>query len=304
MRESDAQVAHDRRVGEVSLPARDGQLRAQVREERVGEAEVALRILKVDRIDLVGHRRRANLALHDALLKITHRDVAPHVAREIDQDRVEALKGVEELSDEIVRLDLGDVRVVLQSERLNKSAREGGPIGSWARHCVRIEGADGACDLAEDGRALHRVELLPQPVDNVGQLLAHRGWRRWLPVRVGEHRHFGQIARLLSDLVDELLHHGQQHLFASLKQHQRVREVVDVLRRACEVEKLERAEQLVDGLAIGALRSNSYLLKEVLDGLDVVVSCALDRLDALRLVDVKVGNNCLKRCTSVSAELG
>mmetsp|Transcript_11722 Transcript_11722/g.30342 ORF Transcript_11722/g.30342 Transcript_11722/m.30342 type:complete len:208 (+) Transcript_11722:801-1424(+) len=51
-----AHVPEDSRVREVSLPPRDGQLGAQVLRQRVGHAEVALAVLKVDRVHLMGHR--------------------------------------------------------------------------------------------------------------------------------------------------------------------------------------------------------------------------------------------------------
>ena len=62
--ERDAEVAQHGRVGEVALPARHRQLLGEVAQQRVGEAEVAFGVLEVDRVDLVRHRRRADLAGH------------------------------------------------------------------------------------------------------------------------------------------------------------------------------------------------------------------------------------------------
>ena len=60
--EGDAHVAQHRRVGQVALQARDRQLLGQVPQQRVGEAEIAFGVLEIDRIDLVRHGRRADLA--------------------------------------------------------------------------------------------------------------------------------------------------------------------------------------------------------------------------------------------------
>ena len=60
--ERHADVAQHGRIGEVALPARDRQLLRQVAQQRVGDAQVALGVLEVDRVHLVRHRRGADLA--------------------------------------------------------------------------------------------------------------------------------------------------------------------------------------------------------------------------------------------------
>ena len=62
----------------------------------VGHEQIALGVLEVDRIDLVGHGGRADLAFLDFLLEVFHRDVGPHVAAQVHQDIVDPLYGVEE----------------------------------------------------------------------------------------------------------------------------------------------------------------------------------------------------------------
>src|SRR3546814_19458186 len=72
----------------------------------VGDAEVAFGILEVDRVDLVRHRRAANFAGNGALLEVADRDIAPDIAAEADEDRVEARQRMKIFGDVVVRLDL------------------------------------------------------------------------------------------------------------------------------------------------------------------------------------------------------
>src|SRR6185312_11860332 len=86
--ERDADVAQHGRVGEVALPARDGKLLGEMPEQRVRDAEIALGVLEVDWIDLVRHRRGADLARDRSLFQIAEGDVTPRIATEVDEDHV------------------------------------------------------------------------------------------------------------------------------------------------------------------------------------------------------------------------
>ena len=121
MAERDAHVAQHGRIGEVALPARDRKLLAHVPQQRVGDAEIAFGILEVDRVHLVRHGRGADFARLQLLPEVAERDVAPDVAVEIDEDRVRARVGVEELGDRVVRLDLDRVRIELEAEAASRS---------------------------------------------------------------------------------------------------------------------------------------------------------------------------------------
>ena len=63
VRERHAEVSLDGRIREVALPAGNGQFARKVIQQRIGESEIAFRVFEVDRIDLVRHRRRADLIL-------------------------------------------------------------------------------------------------------------------------------------------------------------------------------------------------------------------------------------------------
>src|SRR5207247_765 len=114
--QGNAHVTQHRRIGQVALPARDRQLVRKMAQERVGKTEISLRILEVDRVDLVRHGRRSDLALADLLPKISERNIPPDVAVEVDDDRVHARKSVEQRRHAIVRLDLRSERVELEPE--------------------------------------------------------------------------------------------------------------------------------------------------------------------------------------------
>src|SRR3546814_12639666 len=79
----------------VALPAADRQLGGDVFEQRVGDAEVALGVLEVDRLDLVRHGRAADIAGLDRLLEVAQRDIAPDVAAQVDRTGVDPARSDE-----------------------------------------------------------------------------------------------------------------------------------------------------------------------------------------------------------------
>ena len=72
-------VAQDGAVGQVALPARDRQFFAQVFQQGVGQSQVPLGILKVNRIDLMRHGGRTHFTGLQTLLEVTDADVTPDV---------------------------------------------------------------------------------------------------------------------------------------------------------------------------------------------------------------------------------
>jgi hypothetical protein len=59
----------------------------------------------------VRHGGGTHFAFFQPLLEIAQRDIAPDITIEVDQDGIEALYGIEELGDVVVRFDLRGVRV-------------------------------------------------------------------------------------------------------------------------------------------------------------------------------------------------
>ena len=101
-----------------------GSLDARCAEQGVADAAVGLGVLEVDRVDLVRHGGRADLARDDPLPEVAQRDVGPDVLVEAQRDRVEAHQGVAQLGDVVVRLDLRGQRVPGQAQAVRRSRRE------------------------------------------------------------------------------------------------------------------------------------------------------------------------------------
>ena len=272
MPERGAQRAQHGRVGQVALPAADRKLFGEVLQQCIGDAEVALRIFEIDRVDLVRHRRGAHFAGLHRLAEVAERDVAPDVAAQVNGDGVDAPLHVAQLGDAVVRFDLRGVGVEVQAQRFDEALRERGPVDVRICGQVGVVVADRAVDLAGH---LDRGQLpaLPlQPGEHVGQLLAHGGGRGRLAMRAREHRQRGVRMRHRAQGAAQPVQRRQQHLFARLPQQQRVAEVVDVLGRAGEMHELQRPRQV--GVVAQAF------LDPVLHRLDVVVGGGLDLLDA------------------------
>ena len=133
---------------------------------------------------------------------------------------------------------------------------------------MRAERAGRAVDLAQVLGALDARQLAAQAVGDHGELLAKRRRRGGLAVGAREHRLALRGARHLGELVRERGRGGQPHLTHCPLDHERVRQVVDVLGRAREVHELaQRLER----------RPGDARLDDVLDRLDVVDGLPLER---------------------------
>jgi hypothetical protein len=273
---------------------RNRQLFGHVPQQRVGETEVAFGVLEVDRIDLVRHRRRPDLAFLDALAEVTEGDVAPNVAIEIDEHRVGARDRIEQLGHVVVRLDLRRVGIELEPEARHHPGSKVLPFDIRISDDVRVVIADGTVRLPLEGHALDRCDLALEARVDVGHLLAKRGRRRRLAVRARQHRQRGVGMRQRFESGGDVAKRGQEHLCARFREHHAVREIVDVLRRAREVNEFADPRNLGDAC--------EALLQPILDRLDVVVGRALDRLHAGRVVRRERRRSGLQRLSSLRAK--
>ena len=189
----DADITQHRGIGEIALPSRYGQLVCKETQQCVRNAQIALAILEVDRVDLVRHGGGADLSRKHALPEIAERDVTPHVAAQIDQHRVDARERIEILRHPVVRFDLCGVWIPGEPERLDKAAREARPIDVRVSDAMRIEVADCTVDFAGDryGRETHA--LFARAIDEVRDFLAERRRRRGLTMRARHHRRRGMF---------------------------------------------------------------------------------------------------------------
>jgi len=185
-----------------------------------------------------------------------------------------------------VRLDLRGVFLPLQTQRLDEALRERAPVDVRIADGVRVEVADRAVDLAGDvdGRELRALAF--QSRDDIGHFLAERGGRCGLAVGAREHRQVGVGVREVAQLRDRLVGFGQQHVLARVAQHQGIRKIVDVFRRAGEMHEFFRLFQR-------RIVADAFL-DEILDRLDVVIRRRLDLLDTRGIGDRKILGNLLQ----------
>src|SRR6478735_6375845 len=97
-------------------------------QQRVGQPQIAFGILEVDGVYLVRHGRRTDLTGDRALAQVSERDITPGIAREIDEDGVDAGERIAVLADPVVRLDLGGELVPRQPLRLDEPAAHRWPV--------------------------------------------------------------------------------------------------------------------------------------------------------------------------------
>ena len=267
-----ADVPQYGRVGQVALHPRDRQFRRQVFEYGVRHAEVAFGVLEVDRVYLVRHRRRADFARFDLLFEVFHRNVRPHIAAQVDQDRIDPLEVVEDRGDVVVVLDLrGDLRTFQVQDVVDETVREFDPVDARVSGYVRVEIPGGSAELGRRRNRARQRDLLVQPFDEYANLLAEFRRRGGLPVRMRQQRDLFPLLRQCRELGHQLFDQRIVDVVGRVAQCRRNRRVVDVLRREPEVHEL---------LVRADTELLHFLFYEVFDGFHVVVGRLLDLFDA------------------------
>ena len=231
-----------------------GSFSREVREQRIGEAEVAFGVLEVDRVDLVRHRRRADFAGLQRLLEVAQRDVAPDVAA---RGRSGSCWRARIASNSSAMQSCGSIWVVYGLKSRPSALDEAAARTPASRCPDRRRRARCSCRPRRSScRAARRAAML--------LALALRGARRrWrFPCRAWSAMAVWPCVRdsigsaacacaMLAQRGDERVERRQQHVVARVAQHQRVGEVVDVLAGAGEVDELGGAPQL--GVAVELL---------------------------------------------------
>ena len=253
-----AHVAQHGRVGQVALPAANRQLLAQVLEHRIGQAQIALGVFKVNRVDLVRHGGRANLTCLELLLEVAHAHIAPNIACQVNQNGVAARHRVKQLGHVVVRLNLNAVGLKSQAQahglrgrragcglgRFHHTAAKGLPVHIGPGTQVRVVVAHGTVHLGHERHGGNAVQRGLQTHRHIGQLFAHRGGAGRLAVGAAEHGHRGIGMCHVAQLVGHALQARHQHLLAAVLDLQRMAGVVDVFAGARKVHKLARLLQL------------------------------------------------------------
>jgi hypothetical protein len=201
----------------------------------------------------------------------------------VAQHGIGAGAGVEQLGHRIVRFDLNRVRVELQPQSLDDAARERFPIDVRIRCEVRVVIADRTVHLCQQHHTLDAVGRCGESHRYVGEFLAHRGGAGRLPVRTRQHRQIRVPVRLIPQLDMYGVQAARQHRTATLE-HQCVRDIVDVFRRAREMDEFGGAAQS------GTLAPPD----EVLDRLDVVIRLRFYGLDFNAVFDTEVSHKLLQ----------
>ena len=132
-------------------------------------------------------------------------------------------------------------------------------------------------ELSCDRRILQCTQLFLQAIDIYHHLFAQTCGRSRLSVCLCQHRHLFPLLRIVVQLFDEFLDHRIVHLFQCLLDAQGYAGVVDVLGCQAEVDEFL-------GLSGKAAEHRNFLLDEVFDGLDVVVSDLFDVLHTLSVL--------------------
>ena len=275
-----AHVAQHGAVGQVALPAADGQLFREVAQQCVGQAQVAFGVFKVDRVDLVRHGAGANLAGLQALLEVAQAHIAPDVAREVYQNGVGARHGIKQLGHVVVRLDLDAVGLEREAQaqglgRFDDLLAEGFPVKVGPGREVGVVVAHGAVHLAQDLDGGNALAGGLQAHEHVGHFLAHGGGAGGLAVRAAEHGHVGKGVGHFAQFEDDAVQPRQHHLVAARAQLQGVAGVVDVFAGAGKVHEFRCFFELGARFKLG--------LDPVFDGFHVVVGGFFDLLDGSRI---------------------
>ncbi len=268
-----ADIAQHGRVRQVALQARNGELAREELIDGNGHTEVTLRILEVDRIDLVRHGARSYLTGLDLLLEVLGRDIHPHIARQVDQDGRDALQGIEHGGQVVVVLDLRGVLRAAQAELFaDKSIGKRHPIHRGIGGVVGVHITRSATELGRHGDSLKLGDLLLQALDIDQELLTEHRGRGGLTMGAGQHRHRHPLLGHRANLGHNLLEGGIEHLLQGLLHREGYSRVVDILRRQAEV------HELLVGLQTDLVH---LLLEDVLDRLHVVIRHGFDLLDTL-----------------------
>ncbi len=146
---------------------------------------------------------------------------------------------------------------------------------------MRVEVADGAVEFAADLDVEELASLTLDSGSDIRELLAERRRRGRLAVCVREHREIRVAVRERLEVDDELAQRRQNDSRAGVAQHQRIREVVDVLGRAREMNEGRQ-------IAVSVRGAVQLVAQEVLDGLDVVIGLALERLYTACVVEAEL----------------
>ena len=281
-----AQVTQHRGVSQVALPAGYRQLARHMLQHGIRQTQVTFGVFKVDWVHFVRHGGRTDFPGDGLLPEVVQGDVTPYVTIEVDQDGVEARNAVKQLGDVVVRLNLGGVWVPLDPERRHKLFAELVPVHFRVRGDVGVVVTHRAVDFAEDLNLLQLTILAFHAVRHVRHLFTHGGWGCWLAVSTGQQRNVAVFHGQRFHRINDFTPVREYHLFPRGREHQRVRQVVNILRRTGEVNKFRYRVQGRDAC--------HFLFQEVFNCFHVVVGGAFDGFNARGIFFAELSNDFIK----------
>ena len=113
-------------------------------------------------------------------------------------------------------------------------------------------------------------------------------------MRSRQHRQIDVFSGQRPQSAVQVAHRRQQHTVASLAQHQCVGQIVDVFRRAAEV------QEVTDRI----IKFDQPFTEKVLDRFDIVVRCRFDFLDASGILDREAVNEVIQALLDDGVERG
>ena len=173
----------------------------------------------------------------------------------------------------------GGLRAVEPQNVVDETVGEAHPVFFGIGHVMRVEVARRAAELGRERNGLELVDLLAEPFhEHVDFLAQHRGRGR-LAVGARQHADAAPFGGLFIQNGQHLFKFRQHRPMQGFLEHERLRRIVDVLRREAEMHHLFIAPQA---------HFVELLFDKVLDGLDVVVRHLFYVLDGLHVIGRKV----------------
>ena len=281
MPQRNTDVAKNRTVGQVTLQTAYWQLLSQELKNGIGNTQVTLTVLEVDRIYLMGHSAGTYLTCLDFLLEVLHGDIHPEVTIQIDDDGVDTTNGIKDGTQIVVIANLSSILFTLQAQLFtDELVAECLPVELWISYVVGIVVASSTTKLGSDLAGFQRIELFCETIDIHHDFLTQTSRRSWLSVSLCQHWNILPLISIGLQLSNEFLYLRIVHLFQRLLHRERYTGIVDILRCKTEMDKFLISIQASDLI--------KFFLNKILDCLHIVIGYFFNILHTLCLVLIKI----------------
>ena len=146
-------IAQHGRVRQITLQTTDRQFLCQKTKNGIGYAHITFRILKINRVHLMGHCTRTDLTGLDFLFEILHRDIHPEIAVQVNNNGINTAHSIKDCTQPVVVRDLCCPLFTFQSKFLaNKLISKLSPIILRISDMVSVLVTRSTTELCRDGR--------------------------------------------------------------------------------------------------------------------------------------------------------